>query len=259
MSVAGCPRDEVVALAARYAESLAWLYEDSGDSVAARRWTTRALRWALQSDDGLLTAWVAYRQSQQLTDSRQSAMALQQVRLARRNEDVLATPMRAALRVQEACGLAMEGDEGQALRLLDEAHGWAANDTHGEARAGNGSFCTASYIEVQRARCLAVSGRDQAAIHAYEQALPGMAPVYRRDRAAALAGLAASFAACEMPDQAAASARVALAVARGAGSNRTVEQVAAVGRRLSGMRRITEVAELLDDLAEGEDRRGDHG
>jgi hypothetical protein len=136
------------------------------------------------------------------------------------------------------------------MQLLDEAHTWAADDPVGEARGGHGSFCTASYIEIQRARCLTVLDRPHAAVDCYEQALPSLPAVYRRDRAAAMVGQAAALAASGAPDRAAATARTALPVARGAGSNRIVDQIAAVGARLAGHRRLPEVAALLDDLAE---------
>ena len=61
--------------------------------------------------------------------------------------------MRAAIAQQEAHGYALDGDEKMTQRLLDESHRWATTDTIGDARQGHGSFCTASYIEIQRAAC----------------------------------------------------------------------------------------------------------
>lgn len=41
-------RDEALRLAALYAESAAWLYEDAGNLAASRLWTGHAMEWALR-------------------------------------------------------------------------------------------------------------------------------------------------------------------------------------------------------------------
>ncbi len=58
-------REGVLRLAARYAESAAWLHEDSGDLTAARHWTGRAMEWAVEGDDRPMLSWVLFRRSQQ--------------------------------------------------------------------------------------------------------------------------------------------------------------------------------------------------
>lgn len=243
-------RREVVRLAAQYAESAAWLHEDAGEFAQARMWTSQAMEWAYEADDPIMLAWTAYRRSQQavIHGDAQHAIALAQA--ARRREECLALPMRAATRVQEARGHAVAGDERAALQLLDEAHWWAADDVAGDARGGHGSFCTASYIEIHRAGCYALLGKHQAAITCYEQALPKLPAVYRRDRSAALAGQAAVYFAAGQPDAAAVTAGAALPVARRAGSRRIVGQLATVGRRLAPYRHVPSVAALMADLAE---------
>ncbi|MGH3801866.1 MAG: hypothetical protein ACRDTD_17380 [Pseudonocardiaceae bacterium] len=46
ISAPASARTEFVALAAQYAESAAWLYEDSGDLAAAQTYNSRAMEWA---------------------------------------------------------------------------------------------------------------------------------------------------------------------------------------------------------------------
>nr|MDT0658753.1 hypothetical protein [Micromonospora sp. DSM 115978] len=243
-------RDQTVRLAAQYAESAAWLHEDAGDLDRARFWTSQAMEWAYETDDQTMVAWTAYRRSQQLTATGHAAQAIGLAQAARRDEDHLPRPMRAAIRVQEAVGFAMRGDEGTAQRLLDQAHHWVADDRHGDARTGHGSFCTPGYIEVHRASCLALLRLPQRAITHYEQALPALPPVYRRDRAAALAGKAIAHAAAGQPEQAAAIASEALAIAQRAGSHRIVRRLAAVGAALRPHRGVDTVAALLHELDE---------
>lgn len=238
-----------VRLAAQYAESAAWLQQDTGDLDLARFWTGQAMEWAYETGDDVMVAWSAYRRSQQLTATGRPFPAISLAQAARRDEDRLPTPMRAAVRVQEAHALAAIGSDGTALQLLDVAHRWAATDEQGDARAGHGSFCTPGYIEVHRATCLRLTGRPAEAIAVYEQALPTIPAVYRRDKAAALTGKAAAHAAAGEPDLAAATAHEALPVARRAGSLRIVRQIATVGAALQPHRRLEPVAALLADLA----------
>jgi tetratricopeptide (TPR) repeat protein len=156
--------------------------------------------------------------------------------------------MRAAIRVQEARGRALSGEDAAAQHLLDQAHTWAASDATGDARDGHGSFCTPSYIEIHRANCLTVVGQPTKAITLYEQALPTMPTVYQRDRAAGLSGLAAAYVLDRQPEQAASIARIALPAARGAGSRRIVQELQKVGVALEPHRELASVGALLHDL-----------
>ncbi|WP_432832939.1 hypothetical protein [Dactylosporangium sp. CA-092794] len=243
-------RIPTVRLAAQYAESAAWLHEDADDMERARYWTSQAMEWAYAAGDHTMVSWTAYRRSQQLTADGLATQAIGLAQAARRDEDQLPGPMRAAIRVQEAIGFALRQDEDAAQRLLDEAQSWAGDDRNGDARGGHGSFCTSGYIEAHRAQCLVLLRSPRRAIGHYEQALPALAPVYRRDRAAALAGKASAHAAADQPEEAAAAARLALPMARRAGSRRIVRRLAAVGTTLHPHRHLEAVAGLLHELNE---------
>jgi tetratricopeptide (TPR) repeat protein len=243
-------RVPTVRLAAQYAESAAWLHEDADDLERARYWTSQAMEWAYAAGDHTMVSWTAYRRSQQLTANGRATQAIGLAQAARRDEDQLPGPTRAAIRVQEAIGFAMRRNEDTAQRLLDEAQGLAADDSNGDARGGHGSFCTSAYIEAHRAQYLVLLRSPQRAIRHYEQALPAIAPVYRRDRAAVLAGKATAHAAANQPEEAAATARMALPMARRAGSQRIVRRLAAIGATLYPHRNLEAVAGLLHELDE---------
>lgn len=251
-SVRDSARREVVGLGARYAESAAWLWEDTGNLAQARYWTGRAMEWAYEAGDHAMLAWTVARRAQQAAAARDAGQAIGLVQAARGDEAKLGRPMRAALRVQEAYGHALDGDEHTCLQLLDQAHRWAAHDTVGDAREGHGSYCTAGYIELQRAACWLVLGQPTNAIRLYETALPTLPVVYQRDRAAALTGLAAAYAANRQVEQAASVAHQALPVARAAGSQRIVGEIMAVSADLVQHRPLPAVAALLDDLSAGD-------
>lgn len=167
---------------------------------------------------------------------------------ARRNEEQLAIPTRAAIRVQEAYGHAIDGDERVSQRLLDEAHAWAASDTVGDAHQGHGSYCTPGHIEIQRASCWLTTGKPKKAIGLYEDAVRTLPPVYQRNRAAALSRLAVAYLMDGQLEQAASTAHAALPVARSSGARRILKEIKGVGLELAPHRPLQPVAALLDDL-----------
>ncbi|MGH3936417.1 MAG: helix-turn-helix domain-containing protein [Pseudonocardiaceae bacterium] len=241
-------RTEVILLAARYAESAAWLHEDIGDMARARYWTGRAMEWAHEAGDPLMLAWTLFRRSQQATAAHDAGQVIGLARAAGRDGDELPAPMRAAILQQEAQGHALDGDELASQLLLDEAHGWAATDDAGDARLGHGSFCTASYLEIQRAKCWQMVGKPRQAALLYEPALIDLPAVYHRDRGIALVGLANAYAATGEPERAATVAVKALCIARSSGSTRMLHEVTAVGQTLSSFQALAPVKVLLDQL-----------
>ncbi|MGM1058457.1 helix-turn-helix transcriptional regulator [Saccharothrix sp. Mg75] len=232
-TVRGVPRREVVGLAARYAESAAWLYEDAGEAALALHWTDRAMEWSYESGQRTMPAWTLFRRSQQATTDADPARVIGMAEAAGRDAAVLSSPMRAAITQQEAHGYALDGDERTAHRKLDQAHEWAARDDQGDARDGHGSFCTGDYLELQRAHCWSVLGRPDKAIALYEKVLPALPAAYRRDRGTALSRFAAAAAAVCEPERAARLADEALDIARSSGSRRTEREVRDVAVRLS--------------------------
>jgi hypothetical protein len=245
-------RIEVARLGAKYAESAAWLYEDTDNMTQARSWTSQAMEWAYEGNDERMLAWTIFRRAQQAAAIPDAAQTIGLAQAARRNEEKLATPTRAAIRVQEAYGHALDGNDQAAQRLLDEAHTWAAGDTAGDAREGHGSYCTPGYIEIQRGHCWLATGQPKRAIPLYEDSLRTLPTVYQRNRAATLTRLAVAYAADSQPEQAANTAHAALPVARSAGSNRIVGEIKNVGTELIPYRALPAVAALLDEL-EAED------
>jgi tetratricopeptide (TPR) repeat protein len=245
-------RIEVTRLGAKYAESAAWLYEDTDNMTQARFWTSQAMEWAYEGHDERMMAWTIFRRAQQAAAIPDAAQIIGLAQAARRNEEKLAAPTRAAIRVQEAYGYALDGNDQAAQQLLDEAHTWAAGDAVGDARGGHGSYCTPGYIEIHRGHCWLAAGRPKKAISLYEDSLRTLPTVYQRNRAATLARLAAAYAADNQPEQAANTAHVALPVARSAGSKRIVREITNVGTQLIPYRVLPAVAALLDELeAEG--------
>ncbi|GAA3458199.1 transcriptional regulator [Saccharothrix longispora] len=232
-TVRGAARRDVVGLAARYAESAAWLHEDAGEGSLALHWTDRAMEWSYESGDRAMLAWTLFRRSQQATTDGDPARTIGMAEAAGRDTTALSNPMRAAVTQQEALGYALDGDERTTHRKLDQAHAWAAHDDRGDARDGHGSFCTGNYLELQRAHCWSILGRHDKAIVLYEDVLPSLPAAYHRDRGTALSRFAAAAVAVAEPEQAAQLADEALDIARDSGSLRTERTLRDVAAALS--------------------------
>ena len=244
-------RHRVLQLGAKYAESAAWLHEDSGNMNGARYWTGRSMEWALEAGDRLMMSWVLFRRGEHAAADGDAAAVAGLAAAARREGKDLPGPMLAAILQQEAHAHALDGDEAACQAALDQAHGQAASpDDPGDASNGHGSFCTPAYVEMQRGRCWLLLGQPAKARAALDSAIRSLPPVYRRDRGVALSALATAFAAIGEPGEAATAAMQALGVARDAGSERIVSMVIPVATALAPYRGINAVAQLREALAE---------
>ncbi|MBP2334691.1 transcriptional regulator with XRE-family HTH domain [Saccharothrix coeruleofusca] len=248
-SARGAARREIVRLAAQYAESAAWLHEDAGEPSAAHHWTGRAMEWSHEADDRLMLAWTLFRRSQQATAGNDPAGTLGMAEAAHRDGPALPAPMRAAITQQQAHGHALDGDALTAQKTLDQAHAWAAADTQGEARSGHGSFCTASYIELQRAHCWLRLGQPRKAVDLYEAVLPSLPVVYRRDRGSALSRFAMASTAVGEPERAAHLADEALDIAHSSGSVRTKHELRGLAAALAPYDSVAAVADFRAKMA----------
>ena len=244
-------RHRVLQLGARYAESAAWLHEDSGDLAGSRYWTGRSMEWALEAGDRLMMSWVLYRRGEHAAVDGDAAAAVGLAAAARREGGDLPGPMLAAIFQQEAHAHALDGAESACLDTLDQALERAASpDDPGDASSGHGSFCTPAYVEMQRGRYWLLLGQPAKARAALDGAVRTLPAVYRRDRGVALSALAAAHAAIGEPGEAATAALQALEVARDAGSERIVSMVIPVANALARHRGIGAVAQLQEALVE---------
>jgi transcriptional regulator with XRE-family HTH domain/tetratricopeptide (TPR) repeat protein len=241
-------RNQSLRLAAMYAESAAWLYEDAGDLSAGRRWTRHAMEWALEVGDRPMVAWTLFRRSQQALSGGNGAEVVGLAEAACREQGNVSGPMLAAILQQQAHGLALDGAEVAAHELLDRAREHATTDDAGDARSGHGSFCTPAYVELQRGRVWLTLGRPALAVRAFESAVEDLSPTYQRDLGLAQAGLSIALAAEHQAEAAAHAAVQALTVAQDSGSTRILSMVASVASVLARHAHLGPVAEFLAEL-----------
>ncbi|HYK28042.1 MAG TPA: helix-turn-helix transcriptional regulator [Streptosporangiaceae bacterium] len=244
--VRGPARQRVLGLAARYAESAAWLHDDSGDLAAARYWAGRAMEWAVEGDERLMVSWTLFRRSQQAMASGDAAQVASLASAARREAaGGLGGPGMAAILQQEAHACALDGAEVECHRLLDSADALAAApDDPGDASGGHGSFCTPAYLEMQRGVCWLTLRQPAKAAAVLEAAAGSLPAVYRRDRGVALSSQAAALAAMGEPVAAATVGMRALEIARDSGSGRILRMILPVSAGLAAHSALEEVRAL---------------
>jgi tetratricopeptide (TPR) repeat protein len=243
-------RSCLIRVAAQYAESAAWLNQQLDECATAQHWTAKSLGWAAQSLDPTMTAWARYRSSQHWLLNGQPRQAVERAASSLTLDSKLPGPMRAALRVQSAHAIAATGGHREAMGLLDEAHRWATDRSHGKPEGDHGSYCTSGYIEVHRGTCLRLAQRPDEAIAVLNAALLSIPSLHRQDFASALLSKAAAHLAARQPDLAAATAREALPIARQAGSRRILHRIGEIGTAVSEHRHLAHVDALLGELAE---------
>jgi len=240
-------RFELLTIAAKYAESAAWLYEDTANLTEAESWTRQALEWATEAGDLAMVSWAMFRRSQQATTRRNGVQTISLARSARRNEAHLTGPARAAISQQEAHGHALKGDQVKSQRLLDEAHELAASpDTNRDGRTGHGDFCTEAYIEIQRANCWLTLNRADLAVPILERAVPQSQIAFRRDRGQAQVRLSRAYTGTGRHDEAAIEVASALRIARDINSTRMLIEAASVAGIITSECDSPKVVELLE-------------
>ncbi len=242
----GNQRHEVLTLASKYAESAAWLHEDTADLGNAENWTRQSLEWATEAGDQAMVSWAMFRRSQQATTRMNGAQTISLAQAAQRYEMSLVGPACAAARQQEAQGYALAGSERECQQRLDEAHEFAASpNTKRDGRTGHGDFCTPSYIEVQRANCWLTLGRPDRAIPILERSMTEVPNVYHRDHGQAQIRLSKAYAGVGQYDAAAAQAASAFRIARSLGSTRMLIEAVSVARLITSECDAPAVSDLL--------------
>ena len=239
----GAARDALLTLGSRVAEFLGWLHQDLGDFTQATYWSDRAMEWAQETGDDLMSAYVLFRKSNQATARRSPQQAVALARAAQRAPGVT-TSVRALAAQQEGQGHALLGNPRFAQVKFDEAHELAiANtETQHEDTALDTSYCTPTYIEMQRANCLIEQGEPLRAAHAFESELRMLPPMYRNDHGVYLSRLARAYATAGEPEQGAETADRALSIALDTESARAMGELSAAEKALRQWSDVPSVA-----------------
>ncbi|WP_269853554.1 hypothetical protein [Streptomyces sp. RPT161] len=242
----GSTRKGLLRVGSRVAEFLGWLFQDIGDSRSAAYWSDRSMEWAQEAADDHMQSYVLFRKSNQATSRMSAERAVGLARAAQRIPGL--TPRITALAAQqEAQGYALMRNPRAALAKFDEAHTLASEpNLTGLATAIDTSYCTPTYIEIQRANCWIDLGEPMRAVSLFEKELATLPQAYRNDRSVYLARLARAYARADEPERGAEAATKALAIVAQTGSARTLAELAAVAKAVAHRPDVPAVATFTD-------------
>lgn len=213
----GSDSRELLRVQARYAETLAWQYQDITRFRDAQFWLDRALEWSMTAGDMEWAAFTLARKSQLAGDMHDPISAVELAEAAARLAG--GGQLRAAGAAYQAHGYALAGDAFASLQALDTATE-IVEDTVGDASAPWSPWLTGEYVEAQRARCLTILGQHDQAVTLYDHAITGMPGTLRRERGVQLARKALAHAGARDADAAAAAGTSALDIFHVTGSGR---------------------------------------
>jgi hypothetical protein len=201
-----------------------------------------------------MQSYVLFRKSHQAAARGNAQKAVALARAAQRIPDL--TPQITALAAQqEAHGYALMNSPRAALAKFDEAHELASAPV--EVRPGSRldtSYCTPTYIEIQRAHCWIDLGDPMRAARLFEAELATLPRVYRNDRSLYLARLARAYAKGDEPELAADTAARALAIVNQTGSGRTLTELGSVAGLVAARQNVPAVATFTEQFTLVRDR-----
>ncbi|MFI2076566.1 hypothetical protein [Streptomyces triculaminicus] len=234
-------REGAVHLGARYSEFLGWLYQDIGDSQAAMLWTNRALDYAFELDDAVLSSYVFQRRSNIAAEAGQAGYAMGLANAALRQPQKLPNQVRAVALRARANAYAQLGQPDECARTIDEARALADMEADDTTLV---PYCTPAYIDMEAANCALQLERPQAAVETLEASLTRWPTEQQRDRGLCLARLATAYAQLQDVEGAYAAASQAVAIAQGTGSARILAELGRLQAHLEPWRKLVEIAEL---------------
>ena len=237
-------RERVLRLGARYAEFLGWLYQDTGDSSAAMRWTSQAMDYAQELGDASLIAYIFQRRSNIATEAGHAGHGAGLASAALRYASELSPRVHAVVLRQLANSKASLGDRTETARAIDEALAAADSGDDSDPMAG---YCSVAYVEMESANCAVRLEQPDSAVEIL-QISTHWPTVQERDRGLCLARLATADAILGDVAGAHAAAEQALGIMERTGSARIRSQLHRLQPRLAPWRKLVEVSELNQAL-----------
>ncbi|MCC2279771.1 helix-turn-helix domain-containing protein [Streptomyces sp. ET3-23] len=245
-TASGSPRQALLCTGGKVAEFVGWLHQDLGDFKSAAYWSDRAMEWAQEAAAEHMQAYILFRKSNQATARTSGDRVVGLAKAAQRLPGL--TPRLSALAAQqEAQGYAIMRNPKAALTRFDEAHSLASQATDAEqSTTVDASYCTPTYIELQRATCWIGLGQPRRAVRLFQDQLANLDPLYRNDRGVYLARLARAHVAAGDVEQGAGAATKSLAIVTHTGSARTFAELSSVAGAVEAQRTLPAVATFFE-------------
>ncbi|MEU4213063.1 hypothetical protein AB0F13_24235 [Streptomyces sp. NPDC026206] len=141
----------------------------------------------------------------------------------------------------------LKGAPSAALAKFDEAHALASETSGADLETTlDTSYCTPTYIEMQRANCWIDLGEPHRAVELFEDQLAALPPEYRNDRGVYLARLARAHITAGELERGAETASKALAIVTQTGSARTFTELSAVARAVECQRALPTIETFFE-------------
>jgi hypothetical protein len=246
-------RRDLLALGARSAEFIGWMYRDSAALRQAGYWHDRAIEWAQIASETALQGYVLLKKSQTAWDERDATRMLMLARAAIEGPWDLPPWVRAEAIQQEARAEAMLGGDISVIApRFDQARDLLAQAQ--PVGAGNGSGLAAHYcaslLAMQMAICYCEGGQPGRAVEIYDEHLAADA-FSRRDYGYFLALKGIAVASIGHPDDAAVIGRESLRIGAATGSVRTLTELSRLMDRLASWPGRPAVRSLRYELTAG--------
>jgi transcriptional regulator with XRE-family HTH domain len=223
-------RRELLALGARGAEFVGWLYRDVGAADLAGYWRDRAMEWAQTAGDHAMRGYILLKTSQLAWDQRDAIRMLTLAQAVQDGPWRLSSRIRAEAVLQEARAHAMlRAGLDRVERKLNEAREMMTDD--GSPAAEPGSYHSGRLLAMQTAICYHQAGLPERAVEVYERELTP-ARFSRRDYGYFLSLKSAALVSVHQPDQAALAGLHSHAAATATRSVRTLRELDRVANGL---------------------------
>lgn len=237
---------EAARLAARFAEFVGWLLQDSGDPKRALEVTSRSIDYATLAGDTELATYGAMRRSNILSGLGQHQLAAATARSALTAATAQFPSLVPVCLRQQALAAAGLKDEALSRATIDRALGMIAPSTSTELSP----YCTTSYLQMEAAHCLLTLRRPADAERACSTALADWPDALVRDQTLCRARHAVALLGIREIDHACHTALTAVEGVRSAPSGRTIQLLRGVVTQLRPYSRNPDVKTLTAALAE---------
>ena len=246
-------RPDLLRLQARSAEALSWMYEETGDTVAASFWVDRAVHWA---QTGGWTPMVAYgfvrRSMLALSHADDARAAVENAQIALHTPGATSR-VRGLAAKQMAFGQALLQRPDDSARALDAAmsHLSAAETPHDvdDARGvGQASVVSDDLFTIFAATCQVYLGRGEAAVPVLQPRLASLSKASARTHAITSVKLVNAYARAGAPDLATPLLRETIEQANSLGSLSAKRELARATPALTYWDRRPDLRDTLHQL-----------
>ncbi|GAB2999423.1 helix-turn-helix domain-containing protein [Saccharothrix stipae] len=239
-------RGRLFEIGALFAEFCGWLADDLGNFDAGKGWSSRALEWAHSSGNPNIAAYVLMRMSQQAQFLGERARAITLAQASIRYEAWVSSPqVRAAIHQQAAHASALDGNEHAAMTYIDRAEALSEATAPALDPYSLASYCTSSYVSVQRAAVYGTLGNHERALAEYDHVMSQWPRSFHRERGLHLARRTAVAARAGLPEAALESGVEALRIAQDTQSHRTVRELATSAKIMQSWKAHPSVDEFI--------------